>query len=385
MLLARALIVHFFGASWRLPDALPAPAAPAAEQPAPVPAAPAQPGAAPEPASDAAAAAAPPAAPAIDDAVVVPAAPAAPHSELLRWFADSDEQPFSLHSLVAVRAPHGVVAGQWLGPHALCQTLAATVEAACGGAIRVHVVTSGGGGAPTLYRELPARAAAVAEEDAPSSSRPAEPAAAEPSGARSSEEGLEPEQPTGSGDAAAANAAAAEQDEQQRPAADPGGGGDSGAPSTAPPRAGPFRFRLPEALLSPSEQAPDAASGWPPLVVLVPLVLGLGKQINPAYLPQLRATFRFPQSLGIVGGKPGSSLYFVGCQEESGSVVYLDPHEVQAAESAAAAGGGFPPQTYHCAQLRHTPMATMDPSLALAFYARTRAEYDDLCNRLEAR
>ena len=32
----------------------------------------------------------------------------------------------------------------------------------------------------------------------------------------------------------------------------------------------------------------------------VPLVLGLGRQINVAYLPQLQATFRFPQSLGAL-------------------------------------------------------------------------------------
>lgn len=31
--------------------------------------------------------------------------------------------------------------------------------------------------------------------------------------------------------------------------------------------------------------------------------------------------------MGIVGGRPGSSLYFVGVQGHS--VLYLDPHEVQ--------------------------------------------------------
>lgn len=44
-------------------------------------------------------------------------------------------------------------------------------------------------------------------------------------------------------------------------------------------------------------------------------------------MPQLSTVLSFPQSVGIVGGRPGASLYFVGVQ--GGSVLYLDPHEVQ--------------------------------------------------------
>lgn len=35
----------------------------------------------------------------------------------------------------------------------------------------------------------------------------------------------------------------------------------------------------------------------------------------------------FPQSVGIVGGRPSASLYFVGFQDSN--IMYLDPHEVQ--------------------------------------------------------
>jgi len=65
---------------------------------------------------------------------------------------------------------------------------------------------------------------------------------------------------------------------------------------------------------------------WTPILLLVPLVLGLDK-INPRYIPSLQATFTFPQSLGILGGKPGASTYIVGVQDEN--AFYLDPHEVQ--------------------------------------------------------
>jgi cysteine protease ATG4 len=45
------------------------------------------------------------------------------------------------------------------------------------------------------------------------------------------------------------------------------------------------------------------------------------------YIPSLQATFMFPQSLGILGGKPGVSTYVVGVQDEK--ALFLDPHDVQ--------------------------------------------------------
>ncbi len=50
-------------------------------------------------------------------------------------------------------------------------------------------------------------------------------------------------------------------------------------------------------------------------------------QINERYLPQLATLLTWPQAVGIVGGRPGASLFFVGVQ--GASVLYLDPHDVQ--------------------------------------------------------
>lgn len=57
------------------------------------------------------------------------------------------------------------------------------------------------------------------------------------------------------------------------------------------------------------------------------LMKALPMQVNPRYIPQLLEVLKWPQSLGIVGGRPSSSLYFIGCQGEQ--VLYLDPHDVQ--------------------------------------------------------
>ncbi|KAI5080400.1 hypothetical protein GOP47_0003583 [Adiantum capillus-veneris] len=62
----------------------------------------------------------------------------------------------------------------------------------------------------------------------------------------------------------------------------------------------------------------EICSGWGgvageacALLLLIPLVLGLNK-VNPRYFPLLSETFTFPQTLGILGGKPGASTYLIG-------------------------------------------------------------------------
>ena len=99
--------------------------------------------------------------------------------------------------------------------------------------------------------------------------------------------------------------------------------------------------------------------GWRPLLLLVPLRLGLDR-LNEEYVPSLRALLGMPQSVGMIGGRPRRSHYFLGRQGER--VLYLDPHEVQPALRADAP----PLPSCHFAQPPRTmPMREIDPSLAL--------------------
>ena len=50
-------------------------------------------------------------------------------------------------------------------------------------------------------------------------------------------------------------------------------------------------------------------------------------QLNPRYCEQLRTLLSWPQSCGVLGGRPSSSLLFVGAQ--GSHVLFMDPHEVQ--------------------------------------------------------
>ena len=98
------------------------------------------------------------------------------------------------------------------------------------------------------------------------------------------------------------------------------------------------------------------------------LVLAPSLQLNPVYLPELCATLGMPQSVGVVGGRPASSLYFVGFQGES--VLFLDPHQVQ-----AAACDDVDWATFRCDVLRTMALPAIDPSLALGFYCGGAGEW----------
>ncbi|RYQ79664.1 hypothetical protein Ahy_Scaffold2g107619 isoform B [Arachis hypogaea] len=117
---------------------------------------------------------------------------------------------------------------------------------------------------------------------------------------------------------------------------------------------------------------------WMPLLLLVPLVLGLDK-INPRYIPLLQSTFKFPQSLGILGGKPGASTYLIGIQGDK--ALYLDPHEVQQVVNINGESQETSTSSYHSNVIRHIPLDSIDPSLAIGFYCRDKDDFDDFCSR----
>ncbi|GAA0187130.1 cysteine protease [Lithospermum erythrorhizon] len=123
-------------------------------------------------------------------------------------------------------------------------------------------------------------------------------------------------------------------------------------------------------------ESPD--KDFTPLLLLVPLVLGLDK-INLRYLPLLGYTFTFPQSLGILGGRPGASTYIIGVQDEK--AFYLDPHETQPVVDIMSNCSEVDTSSYHCNIIRQFPLDSIDPSLAIGFYCRDKNDFADFCSR----
>ncbi|KAF8174976.1 peptidase family C54-domain-containing protein [Mycena galopus ATCC 62051] len=60
-----------------------------------------------------------------------------------------------------------------------------------------------------------------------------------------------------------------------------------------------------------------------PVLLLLGIRLGLDG-VNPIYYETIKRLYTFPQSVGIAGGRPSSSYYFVGVQGDG--LFYLDPH-----------------------------------------------------------
>ncbi|KAG0248909.1 Cysteine protease atg4 [Mortierella polycephala] len=118
------------------------------------------------------------------------------------------------------------------------------------------------------------------------------------------------------------------------------------------------------------------------LLILVTIRLGIDK-LNPIYNDAIKATFEFPQSLGIAGGRPSSSYYFVGYQ--GNDLFYLDPHHSRCVVETKDLNDYTAEDlaTYHCDTIRKIDINAIDPSMLLAFYCRDRAEFDAFCERVK--
>jgi len=129
-------------------------------------------------------------------------------------------------------------------------------------------------------------------------------------------------------------------------------------------------------------QSDSANSAIKPTLILVGIRLGPDR-ITPVYYEALKSSLTYPQSVGIAGGRPSSSHYFVGCQGDT--FFYLDPHETRPAlpfrsnpesytEEEVASG--------HTRRLRSLKIGEMDPSMLIGFLIKDEGDWDDWKRRV---
>ncbi|KAF8947465.1 Cysteine protease atg4b [Haplosporangium gracile] len=126
--------------------------------------------------------------------------------------------------------------------------------------------------------------------------------------------------------------------------------------------------------LDPQWQPHQPSGQWKPVVVMMPARYGLEK-LKEGYVANLKQLFKIPQFLGIAGGRPGRSLYFVAYQ--GNELFYFDPHTVKA-RATHEEMSQCPSFSYHCNVVRTMDIMELDPSMMLGFLIRSMQDLVEL-------
>lgn len=108
-----------------------------------------------------------------------------------------------------------------------------------------------------------------------------------------------------------------------------------------------------------------------PVLILLPIRLGIDKT-NQFYFKSIFHLLSTSQSVGIAGGRPSSSLYFIGYEQEE--LLYLDPHYPQQCLGVAPAGQRY--QTYHSQNYQRMNVTELDPSMMIGILVNDASDFE---------
>lgn len=120
-----------------------------------------------------------------------------------------------------------------------------------------------------------------------------------------------------------------------------------------------------------------------PILILSGIRLGI-KNVNPIYWEFLKLILSMDQSIGIAGGRPSSSHYFFGYQNDH--LLYLDPHYPQKVLHDDPSMNEIKSylESFHTTKIRRIHLNQLDPSMLVGILVKSREDYDKFKERIEA-
>ncbi|KAL1983071.1 hypothetical protein VTN96DRAFT_484 [Rasamsonia emersonii] len=121
-----------------------------------------------------------------------------------------------------------------------------------------------------------------------------------------------------------------------------------------------------------------------PTLILLGIRLGIDR-VTPVYWRSLEAILKHPQSVGIAGGRPSASHYFVGVQNLH--FFYLDPHHTRPALPYRGLGCPYTKEeldSCHTRRLRRLHIQDMDPSMLIGFLIKDEDDWADWKRRISS-
>ena len=113
------------------------------------------------------------------------------------------------------------------------------------------------------------------------------------------------------------------------------------------------------------------------LLVIIPLRLGLNK-VDETFFPQIKSILIHELSVGILGGKSNSAMYYIGYS--SSSMIALDPHTTQRSVEDM---NEEDISTYHTNSPRLISLQNIDTTMAFWFYIKDSSEWETFINSIE--
>ncbi|KAJ6086918.1 hypothetical protein N7467_005832 [Penicillium canescens] len=132
-----------------------------------------------------------------------------------------------------------------------------------------------------------------------------------------------------------------------------------------------------------TQVARDMTGRIQPTLILLGIRLGID-HITPVYWDGLRAALQYPQSVGVAGGRPSASHYFVGSQDSH--LFFLDPHSTRPATPYRPDEPYTSEEldSYYTSRLRRIHIKDMDPSMLIGFLIRDEDDWADWKQQIES-